>query len=107
MMVTTAGTKSAQINNITISGSQYEISFTTTNYTPQLPGTHVHFFFNTVAEDQAGSPGSGPWKVYGGSSPFTGYGPSDKPVGATQLCILVANPDHSIQPGSGNCYDLP
>ena len=26
---------------------------------------------------------------------------------ATQMCILVANPDHSIEPGTGNCWALP
>lgn len=51
--------------------------------------------------------GSGPWFVYGGPSPFTGYGAADRPLGATRLCVLVANPDHSIILGSGNCVDLP
>jgi hypothetical protein len=67
----------------------------------------VHFFFNTVSPEQAGVPGSGPWILYGGASPFTGYGVGDRPGGATQMCILVANPDHSVQLGTGNCVDLP
>jgi uncharacterized repeat protein (TIGR01451 family) len=43
----------------------------------------------------------------GGPSPFTGYGPTDRPVGATHLCVLVANHDHSVRLNSGNCYNLP
>ncbi|MBI5565884.1 MAG: S8 family serine peptidase [Chloroflexi bacterium] len=96
-----------QITNITLAGNAYQVNFTTYNYTPQLPGKHVHFFFNTVPPDQAGMPGSGPWYVYGGGSPFTGYGTADRPPAATQLCALVANPDHSIVLNTGNCTNLP
>lgn len=101
------GTPVAQINNITIDGSDYVVDFQTTNFTPQLPGQHVHFFFDTVPPGQAGVPGAGKWFVYGGSSPFRGYKVVDRPVAATQMCILVANPDHTVQPGTGNCFKLP
>ncbi|NOH02179.1 MAG: hypothetical protein HND47_09595 [Chloroflexi bacterium] len=71
---------------------------------------HVHMFFNTVPPDQAGSPGAGPWKLtyraYG-PSPFTQYSVGNRPSGATQMCALIANPNHSIQLNSGNCVDLP
>jgi uncharacterized repeat protein (TIGR01451 family) len=97
----------AQITGISLNGSTYEVAFTTFNFTPVLPGQHVHFFFNTVPPDQAGVPGAGPWQIYGGSSPFTGYSTADKPAAATQLCVLVANPDHSVQQNTGNCYNLP
>jgi hypothetical protein len=97
----------AEITSIGLSGSQYAVAFQTAGFTPQLPGQHVHFFFNTVPPEQAGMPGAGPWYVYGGSSPFSGYGPADRPVGATQLCVLVANPDHSVIQGTGNCVSLP
>lgn len=99
--------KYAEITGISLDGSQYSVIFQTSGYTPQLPGQHVHFFFDTVPPEQAGVPGSGPWFVYGGPSPFTGYGPTDRPVGAMQFCILVANPDHSVIQGTGNCYALP
>src|SRR5690606_12425507 len=68
---------------------------------------HVHFYFNTVPQEQAGHPGRGPWKLYGGPRPFEGYKTNDRPAAATQLCIRVANADHSIQFDSGNCYTLP
>jgi hypothetical protein len=96
----------ARINNITIYDGLYAVEFETFGFEPQLPGQHVHFFFNTVPPDEAGLPGQGPWIVYGGPSPFTGYGVADR-EGATQMCILVANPDHSVQLNTGNCFDLP
>lgn len=97
----------AQISGITEENGRYVINFQTSGYTPALPGMHVHFFFNTVPPENAGVPGGGPWKLYGGPSPFTEYAVSDRPNGASQLCVLVANPDHSIQLGTGNCINLP
>lgn len=98
----------SRINNITIDDQgRYVVEYETFEFTEKLPGMHVHFFFNTVPPEQAGVPGSGPWILYGGPRPFTGYKVSDRPQDATQMCILVANPDHSVQANSGNCYDLP
>jgi hypothetical protein len=103
-----AGIHFARINAIEMDGEDhYNIYYETFEYTEALPGEHVHFFFNTVPVDQAGSPGKGPWELYGGPRPFTKYIASDRPVNASQMCILVANPDHSIQPNSGNCFPLP
>jgi serine/threonine-protein kinase len=103
----TATTPSVQITGITEENGRYIINFQTLGYTPALPGTHIHFFFNTVAPENAGVPGNGPWKLYGGPSPFTEYTVGDRPDGASQMCSLVANPDHSIQLGTGNCVNLP
>lgn len=97
----------AEITGISLDGSQYSVTFQTYGFTPDIMHTHVHFFFNTVPPEQAGVPGSGPWYVYGGPTPFTGYGLSDRPASATQLCVLVANHDHSVIQGTGNCYALP
>ena len=98
---------SAAITNISLSGSTYNITFQTTGFTPQAGQMHVHFFFNTVPPDQAGMPGVGPWKVHESAAPFTGYSTTDRPGGATQMCILVANANHSVQQGTGNCFPLP
>jgi len=103
----TAGPPSARITEIALSGSQYVVEFTTTSFTPQLPGVHLHFFFNTVPPNQAGVPGAGPWKIHGSSAPFTEYGFADRPAAATQMCVLVANADHTVRLGTGNCFDLP
>ena len=96
-----------RINNITVDAGTYVVEYETFGYTEQLPGQHIHFFFSTVPVEQAGSPGSGPWKLYGGPRPFTQYRVIDKPAAAIQMCALVANPNHSIIPESGNCFDLP
>jgi len=102
------GVPFVRINAITVDEQQrYVVEYETFEYTEILPGQHVHFFFNTVSPENAGSPGSGPWILYGGPRPFTGYRESDRPAAATQMCALVANSNHSIHPNSGNCLNLP
>lgn len=97
-----------RILEITIDDQQsYVVEYETFGYTEVLPGMHIHFFFDTVAPEQAGSPGSGPWKIYGGPRPFTQYSVANRPASAMQMCALVANSNHSIQLNSGNCVDLP
>ena len=92
---------------------RYVVDFETSGFMPVNPGQHVHFFFDTVDAEDAGRPGSGPWQLYpasqgqSGASPFTLLDVSDRPGGATQMCILVANEDHSINLGTGNCVNLP
>ena len=89
------------------------VDFETVDFQPALPGQHLHFFWNTVPPEQAGVPGKGPWQLYpasngaSGESPFTLFYVRDRPAGATQICVLVANPDHSVIQGSGDCADLP
>ncbi len=98
----------ARINDITVNeSSQYVVDYETFGYTETLPGMHVHFFFDTVPPEEAGLPGGGPWKLYGGPRPFTGYALSDTPAEASQMCALVAYENHSVILESGNCFDLP
>ncbi len=98
---------SVQITGISDQNGTYVVNYETYGYTEQLPGQHVHFYFDTVSEANAGSPGSGPWKLYGGPRPFTQYTVNDRPSAATAMCARVANADHSIIYGSGNCWALP
>jgi hypothetical protein len=99
---------SIEITGITIDEqNRYVVEYRTQGFTESLPGTHMHFFFNTVPEDQIGIEGTGQRLMHGGPTPFTGYRTSDRPVDATELCVLVANPDHSVITGSGNCQRLP
>lgn len=97
----------SRILDITIRDQSYVVEYETFEYTEALPGMHVHFFFNTVPPEQAGSPGVGPWYVWGGPRPFDRARQTERPDLATQMCILVANPDHSVQFDTGNCYTLP
>lgn len=97
------------ITSILLENNVYVVDYEVHNF-PDNPPNHVHMFFNTVPPEQAGSPAAGPWKltwmVYG-DPPFTGYGPADRPSNATQICALVANSNHSVILGTGNCVDLP
>jgi hypothetical protein len=98
----------ATITAITLNAdNRYVVEYQTEGFTEQLPGTHLHFFFDTFSADQVGATGGGNRLMYGGPSPFSGFAVADKPATAQQLCVLVANPDHSVKPDSGNCYPLP
>jgi hypothetical protein len=97
------------ITGIRIEGNVYVVDYEVGNFTEDPP-LHVHMFFDTVPPEQAGAPGAGPWKltwgVYG-DPPFTGYGPANRPANATQMCALVANRNHAVILGTGNCVALP
>lgn len=103
----------ARINRIWVQDGRYFVDFETFGFTPQLPGQHVHFFYDSVPPEQAGMPGSGPWQLYPAApgeintSPFTLLTVASRPANANQMCILVANPDHSVIQGTGNCVALP
>ena len=95
------------------SPNSFSIDYKTENFTESRDGYHIHFFFNTVKPENAGKPGTGPWELYYGPSPFTGLKVSSKPGKATQICTLVANADHtpyypaSGQLNTGNCWNIP
>ena len=96
------------IRGITVDNQgYYVVEYETFEYTEQVPGTHVHFFFNTLPLEEAGKPGNGPWYMWGGPRPFNRARLVERPDDATQMCILVANPDHSVQFNTGNCFNLP
>lgn len=92
-------TLSSAITAITIENFNYTIAFTTTGYTNAQGGIHTHFYFNNQQNTVMD-------KMYFGVSPYS-VPVLSTTLGATQLCTLVSNPDHSIIPGSGNCFDLP
>jgi hypothetical protein len=97
------------ITGIRLDNNIYVVDYEVHNF-PDSPQLHVHMFFDTVPPEQAGYPGSGPWRLtYGpyGDPPFTQYGVAHRPPNATQMCSLVANPDHSVRFDTGNCVDLP
>lgn len=102
---------SATITDIAIDGGRYAVSYST-NFSPLISSdpssTHLHFFFDTVPVAQAGVPGGGPWILYDGPDPFTGYGPADRPSVATQMCVTAANHAHEVvDPAIYHCMDLP
>ena len=100
--------ETVEILSIELEGGRYLVDYETTGYTEQLPGMHVHFYWNTIYEEEAGAgPNAAEWFVWGGPRPFTGYTASERPAGATEMCAVVANPDHTIKLGTGNCIVLP
>jgi hypothetical protein len=98
-----------RIQGITIKGSAYAVEFQAFHFTPDIPGTrHIHFFWDTIPPTKAGAPAkSSNWILYDGSSPFLKYKVADRPAGAKQMCVLVANHDHTVVQNTGNCWDLP
>ncbi len=113
------GGRYVEITGITLQGDRYAVDYETYNYTPKISDNdgdyHIHFFFDTVAPENAGTNGPDPaeWILYDGPVPFTGYGPADRPPGADKICALVANHLHEIAmyggraDKTGNCVDLP
>jgi hypothetical protein len=99
----------ARINNITVNEqNRYVVDYETFEFIELIPCNYnVHFYFDTVSQENAGHPGSGPWIAYGGPRPFVGYSVSERPAGANRMCIIVANSNHTIHLNSGYCVDLP
>lgn len=105
----------ARVTGIEVDGTHYAIAFDTFDFDPRLGdgNQHVHFRFDTVPPEESGLPGAGPWWLYPtepgevGTSPFTGLPVADTPPDATAICVLVANPDHSVVLDTGTCLPLP
>ena len=98
-------------------GGVYQVHYYVYNFDPVIsstPGTnHIHFFWNVYAPETVGvagigdSKGGGSWILYDVPSPFKSFTTTSRPAGATQICALVANHDHSINLDTGNCFDIP
>jgi hypothetical protein len=95
------------IVGVTLDGENYVVNYETLAFVETMTGRHIHFFFNTTAVEDAGVPGAGPYLMFAGPRPFREATIYDHPPEATQICARVANPDHTVIPDSGNCYDLP
>ncbi len=108
----------AFIDEITADGDGFVATYSTEGFEPGIQGSdadrHLHFFFDTVPLDQAGLPGDGPWTVWDldpdGNKVFrsTDLTPPEIPADATQLCVAVADHDHSLdEDPQRHCVDLP
>ena len=100
----------AFVNSISLNGDTYVVNYGVSGFAEDgtIATTHVHVYWNNIREDQAGvGPSQQSWDAYPGFSPHTRFGVGSKPGDATGICIVVANPDHTIQPGTGNCMALP
>ena len=107
------GGRYARINSIAVDGDRYAVDWEPFNFAPLIgPGPedfHVHFFFDDVAPENAGTngPSPGSWDLYDGGSPYTGMSLASKPASASQLCVLVADANHAVTVGTGNCMPVP
>lgn len=101
-----ANAAEAEIADIWVANGAYQVAFEAQNFTPAENANRLHFYWDTVAEEDAGEPGAGPWMAYWGASPAA-VPWSQQPASATKLCVAVANSDGEVQRGSGNCRDLP
>ncbi len=98
------------ITGIELEGDRYLVEYAA-NYEPLIAGgeaVHIHFFFDSVAVEEAGVPGNGPWILYDTPAPFSEYGPADRPEGATRMCATPATSDHRVvNPRVFHCMALP
>lgn len=117
----------ALLTGVKLDGNTYVATYTVKGFEPIIytagqkgaPGDHhVHFFFDTVGADHAGTNTAQPgiWTVWDRDS---GHGElrfdalsvdnqgQNGGDGATKLCILVADAPHGVEQGSGNCLPLP
>jgi hypothetical protein len=112
----------AGITGIRLDGDHYSVDYSVESFDPltaEHGGTpddhHVHFFFDTTPPEHAGTNSDvrGPWVVWDrvdadGALLFdsaTVAGAQE--AGAKQLCVLVADANHGVEQGTGNCVDLP
>jgi actin-like ATPase involved in cell morphogenesis len=112
----------AFITDIALDGTRIVANYETVDFDPLIfeagkRGTpddhHVHFFFNTVSPENAGSNGHPPgvwwiWDRAAGNGELRFDDVTIDDAGdASQLCIRVADSNHGVEGDSGNCVDLP
>jgi len=103
-----ASSETVAITGIGVSDGSYIVDYETFGYTEEITGLHVHFYWNDIEDYEAGmGPYEQDWFVWGGPRPFDGYLVADRPDGATEMCAVVANADHTVVTGTGNCMALP
>lgn len=108
-----ASGRGVRIDSITVKDGTYQVVYRTAGYEPKISNEagshHIHFFFDTVTQENAGTngPNPGAWILYDVPSPFTLYKVSDKPAAARYMCALVADRNHGVELNTGNCVSLP
>jgi len=125
---TSGSGRCSRLTGVTLENGTYIATYTVKGFEPIIyddasdKGTpedhHVHFFFDTVGAERAGTntPDPGFWQVWdkdlgGGQLRFDAFTQSNQGSkggqGATQLCVLVADAAHGVEQGTGNCLPLP
>jgi actin-like ATPase involved in cell morphogenesis len=97
------------------------IPFETIGYVADIAFRHIHFFFPDIPAIQAdvrnagaGGPNPADWRLWALPNPFGLNGENGpytvqdaREVGATQVCVLVADQSHAVTPETGNCLPIP
>ncbi len=91
--------------SVKLEGDVYVVEYETIGFIERAGGRHLHFFFNTGTADNI--QGDSQFVMFTGPRPFQGLTVFDRPDNATQICAIIANPDHSTIVGTANCIDLP
>ncbi len=80
----------AMIKNISVNvQDRYVVDYETFEFVEKIPCNYfVHFYFDTVSQDNTGDPGRGPWIAYGGPRPFIGYAISNRPAAANLVALF-------------------
>ena len=86
---------------------RYVVTFETDGFVPEPQQTHVHFYYNNIAETESGLPGNGPWEIHQNSDSFNRFRLADRPQDATEICIIAAGGDHNFIEGTGGCMSIP
>lgn len=97
--------QSVLLVSVKLEGDVYIVEYETVGFIERAGGRHLHFFFNTGTPDNI--QGDSQFVMFTGPRPFQGLTVFDRPDNATQICAIIANPDHSTIPGTANCIDLP
>jgi actin-like ATPase involved in cell morphogenesis len=104
-----------QLDAVDLVDGQYQVTYRVVGFeasTEDPDALHLHFFFDTIEPENAGTNGEPPgdWDLTGNPDTFvTKYGPEDK-GSATQMCSAVATFEHEVHlrgTTTGNCVDLP
>ena len=102
------------LDAVVVDGGLYRVSYEVFGFEPRIDGgpdsLHLHLFLDTTAPENAGVDGNPPGEWYITDAPstdVTSFGPANRGA-ATQMCVVVANVDHSVHdPESGTCVALP
>jgi len=101
-----------------LDGDGFVSFYSTVGFEPQIEGDdsnhHLHWYYDTVPLEEAGSPGTGPWTIWDLDDDevkrfrSSDMQPPEIPADATQLCVVVARHDHSLDDDPRpHCVDLP
>jgi hypothetical protein len=118
----------AAITDLRLEGGTYVASYEVKDFDPIIfdeangvgsaEDHHVHFYYDTIAAENAGTNGPSPgiWEIWdrlrdNGQFRFDAFTQANQGEkggdGAGKLCIAVADSAHGVEADSGNCVDLP